>query len=132
MPNLIHSLDAASIAILVNLLFKENEYISIYTIHDCFAVPTNLVDSLYSQLKLAYLTIYSSDNFLENFDTRIRELIKSSYGENSFNENTLKILINDTEISYPDINTIFIINDNKSKIKINIKDKLQNSSYLIS
>ena len=65
MPNLIHSLDAASLAILVNLFFKENEEISIYTIHDCFAVPTTLVDKLYTLLKLAYITIYSSENFCE-------------------------------------------------------------------
>lgn len=45
MPNLIHSLDASSIAILYDYLSNHNIR-NVYTIHDCFAVTADNVEKL--------------------------------------------------------------------------------------
>ena len=46
MPNLVHSLDAASLCLVIVNYFKENDNINFYSIHDCFAVPCNKVNNL--------------------------------------------------------------------------------------
>ena len=50
MPNLIHSLDASSIALLYERLSENNTY-NLFTIHDCFAVTTDKVELLINLLK---------------------------------------------------------------------------------
>jgi DNA-directed RNA polymerase len=62
MPNLIHSLDAASLALLIDLFFKENKNNkkNFYSVHDCFAVTCNNVNSIYKHIKAVYATIYSN------------------------------------------------------------------------
>lgn len=47
-PNLIHSLDATTIAILYNNL----DNIDLYTVHDCFAVTAKQVSLLIFKLKM--------------------------------------------------------------------------------
>lgn len=44
MPNLVHSLDASSLALLLNSYFNEG-LDNIFTVHDCFAVTANSVSS---------------------------------------------------------------------------------------
>ena len=41
MPNLVHSLDAASLGLVIKIYFKVIENKKFYSIHDCFAVPCN-------------------------------------------------------------------------------------------
>lgn len=57
MPNIIHYLDASSIAILYSYLSK-NKITDIYTVHDCFAVTANNVETLISDLKV-YIYTYT-------------------------------------------------------------------------
>ena len=38
MPNLVHSLDAASLALLIENFFKEDKTKNFFSVHDCFAV----------------------------------------------------------------------------------------------
>lgn len=79
MPNLIHSLDASSIALLYNLLAK-CDIANIYTVHDCFAVTADNVDLLISLLKSVYMTIYSDNVYLKNLDTHVKNTIISTLG----------------------------------------------------
>ena len=63
MPNLIHSLDASTIA----LLYKEYKN-RLYTIHDYFATTADLVPLLIDTLKSTYLKLYSDEDYLLEFD----------------------------------------------------------------
>jgi len=55
MPNLIHSLDAASLCLVIVNYFKEIDNLNFYSIHDCFAVPCNKVNNLYGLLNKSLL-----------------------------------------------------------------------------
>jgi DNA-directed RNA polymerase len=129
MPNLVHSLDAASLCLLIVNYFKQNDNINFYSIHDCFAVPCNKVNSLIGLLKTAYCLIYSDSKYLLDFDCNFRNTIIKSYGKDavSFDEVKGKIKIKTKSecitLKYPSINSI--INSNISKIN------LRNSNYLI-
>lgn len=129
MPNLVHSLDAASLCLVIVNYFKEIDNVNFYSIPDCFAVPCNKVNNLIGLLKIAYCSIYSDNKYLLEFDSNFRSTIIKSYGKEaiSFNDKEGKIIINfktDTIIlKYPSINSVI-----ESKIsQINLKD----SNYLL-
>jgi DNA-directed RNA polymerase len=106
MPNLIHSLDAASLALLIDLYFVSNSK-NIYTVHDCFAVTANNVEYLISLLQFVYTKLYKDDIYLEGLDKAIRQHIKQHYGEQCFNEETLEINIQDQpKMKFPNINYV--------------------------
>ena len=71
MPNLIQSLDASTLALLVNILFKENKFHNFYSIHDCFAVTCNNVEKLIYELKMVYIYVYCDNRYLLKFDKGI-------------------------------------------------------------
>lgn len=87
MPNLVHSLDAASLALLLDSYFNNCYKVNnIYTVHDCFAVTANNIDSLMLLLKLVYRKIYFQDSYLIKLDRGIKDHIKNHYGDQSLNE----------------------------------------------
>nr|pir DNA-directed RNA polymerase (EC 2.7.7.6) - Podospora anserina mitochondrion plasmid pAL2-1 [Podospora anserina] len=99
MPNLVHSLDAASLTLLLDFYFKESiDVKNIYTIHDCFAVPANKMECTISLLKLTYIKLYSDDKYLLKLDDDIRKNIRSTQNKGCFNEETLEM----TGDSFPD------------------------------
>lgn len=113
MPNLIHSLDAASLILLVNEFFKENKYKNFYSIHDCFAVTCNNVEFMMNYLKSAYCIIYSKDNYLLELNNTFLENIKDSYGPDCYDPETKRITIEKSlvsdetiKIKYPDITRV--------------------------
>src|SRR5258705_13294199 len=55
--NIVHSLDATNIALLVNNLINNYLELEVITIHDCFATHANNVEILKYQVKLAFLCI---------------------------------------------------------------------------
>lgn len=129
MPNLVHSLDAASLCLVIVNYFKQIYNVNFYSIHDCFAVPCNKVNDLIGLLKFAYCSIYSDNKYLLEFDSNLRSTIIKLYGKDavSFNDEESKIKINfKTEtisLKYPSITSVI-----ESKIsQINLK----NSNYLI-
>ena len=131
MPNLIHSLDATTIA----LLYKDYKNIGcLYTIHDCFATTANHVPMLIDVLKSVYLKLYSSEDYLLQFDKLVRININSRFGNKVFELNDTEVRVPDddskkkTEIlSYPDIDKVLNIKGHeKEKIK-----NLVHSPYII-
>ena len=129
MPNLVHSLDAASLALLLDSYFKGiREIKNIYTVHDCFAVTANNIDSLVNILKLTYIKIYSEDRYLIKLDKGIRDSIKIVYGENSFNDKTLEINVStfNEPITFPDVNIV-----RGKKIDFDF-EALKKSKYIIN
>jgi DNA-directed RNA polymerase len=106
MPNLIHSLDAASLALMVNMYFTEGKGINFLSIHDCFAVTPNNVTYLIKCLKLVYIKIYSDDNYLKKFDQGILNSIKLQFGPESYDNKNRIITVNNLKYHYPDVNNL--------------------------
>lgn len=119
-PNLIHSLDATTIALLYNSL---NGRVDLYTVHDCFAVTANNVPMLINKLKLVYIKLYSSDSYLSHFDKMVRININNSFGDNIFK-------VEDNYINIPNKNTLKRTPFPNIKDIINLeKDKLEVVSF---
>lgn len=80
MPNLIHSLDAASLSLLYDRFYAAHKpIVNFYAIHDCFTTTCDKVDSLINLLKVVYLSLYTEDNYLRKFDKGIIDSIKYHY-----------------------------------------------------
>lgn len=77
MPNLIHSLDAASLALLYTKFVKTSKDHLFYSVHDCFAVTASNIDNIKNLLASIYTELYSDYDYLKNFDKYIIETIKS-------------------------------------------------------
>ncbi len=81
MPNLIHSLDGTSLSLLYDRFFESHKpIVNFYAIHDCFTTTCDKVDSLIDLLKTVYLSLYTEDIYLRNFDKGIIDSIKYHYG----------------------------------------------------
>lgn len=132
MPNLIHSLDACSLALLVKLLrvdkgnvegdsiYKTN--INFYSVHDCYATTMNKMGSVIKYLKIVYTMIYTDNNYLRKFDKEIKNLIIKTLGEDCFykdeNEDTLKFKLSEiVKIEYPNVDLILLGNINRGSFK---------------
>ena len=127
MPNLIHSLDAASLALLVDLYFNNSKNTgikNIFTIHDCFGVTANNIENIMDLLKLVYTRIYSDTNYLRKLDNGIINHIKLSYNDSHFDEEKLEFHINDKIIKYPSIEAVLGTSSKGS-------DLIFDSSYII-
>ena len=82
MPNLIHSLDAASLMLLREEFDKLHpDTNNFYTIHDCFAVTANKVSSLILLLKSVYTMLYTEEHYLRKFDDSVLNTIKNIQGD---------------------------------------------------
>ena len=127
MPNLIHSLDASSLALLVNLYFNSNQNTkNFFSVHDCFAVTANDVENITTLLKHTYITIYSKDKYLIKLDNDIKQFIKSAFGSDSLNDDTLEINVPSfkTPLKFPDVNKVL-----GKKFDF---EGLKNSKYIIN
>ena len=128
MPNLIHSLDAASLALLVDLYFnnsKDSDIKNIFTVHDCFGVTANNIENIMDLLKLVYTKIYSDTQYLRKLDRGIIDYIKLSYKNNYFDEEKLELHMDDDKIiKYPSIEAVLGTSTKGS-------DLIFDSSYII-
>ena len=59
-------------------------------------------------IKLVYIKIYSDDSYLQKFDKGIIDSIKYQYGNNSFNDETKTIYVNEVELKYPNVNEVIV------------------------
>jgi DNA-directed RNA polymerase len=108
MPNIVHSMDASNITLLIKsiLSFNNNKLIPLLTIHDCFATNANYIDLLSYHVKCAFLSIYKNNDFVLNYHQDIINYLKKC---------GLQFINNDSEV-------LCILNKNK-KLKY-IKHKL--------
>jgi len=107
MPNLIHSLDAASLALLTKSFNANEKVCSIYTVHDCFAVTADRIPELMENLKNVYTDIYSENGYLKKLDEGIRYHIKTSISGSTFIDDYTIIIPNLNEvIKFPDVRSV--------------------------
>jgi DNA-directed RNA polymerase len=114
MPNLIHSLDALSLMMLIDQYFNNDEFEvkNIYTIHDCFAMSMGHIEYIIDKLRKVYISIYSDDRYLEVLDKCILRNIKDHYGIENVNldktTNTLTITQDNHTLKfiYPNVNVV--------------------------
>ena len=121
-PNLIHSLDGSTIAILYQYLNKD-----LYTIHDCFAVTANNIPLLMYKLKRVYTRLYSTDSYLLDFDNTVRFNINKIYRDKVFKIDDNYINMPDTKKSesFPNVNEIInLYEDGKSTNRLNKSSNL--------
>jgi DNA-directed RNA polymerase len=103
MPNLVHSLDAASLIRLYyafyNFKSKASEIVNFYSIHDCFAVTANDVETLIHYIRTIYIEIYSNEKYIKDFDRDILNVIFTSFGKDHvvYNEKERTITISCNE-----------------------------------
>lgn len=76
-PNIIHSLDASHLFNTLDRCFKND--VNIMTIHDCFGAHSNHIEMLRSNLKLAFIQMYISNDWLLQFHNHNLEAI-TRYG----------------------------------------------------
>ena len=127
MPNLVDSLDAASLALLTDFYFKNysSDVKNIYAIHDCFAVTANNVENLRELLKLVYIKIYSEDNYLRQIDIEIRQHIKFHYGKECFDDiNNIIKTENTPKMKFPDIELVL-----STRLDVEL---IKSSSYIVN
>jgi DNA-directed RNA polymerase len=122
MPNLIHSLDATSIALLYDSFGNDSR--PIYTVHDCFAVTADNILCLIEQLKSVYLKMYSEQAYLLEVHRYIISVIKKTFGSHIFIENDKYIIIAGSDkkgcekILYPSIESVLNPKGNIDSLKL--------------
>lgn len=118
MPNLIHSLDASSIALLYKV-FSAQGCGSIFTIHDCFAVTANDVKLLIDLLKGVYIKIYSEEVYLSILHDHIKNTIINTFGKDIFSCDLKFIYVGPKKekIPYPSIENVLDLNTNIDSLK---------------
>lgn len=132
MPNLIHSLDAASLSLLIDKYFNNynNNIKNIFAIHDCFSTTCNNMKFILESLKLIYISIYSDKVYLKELDDNMVKHIRERV-DDSFDNDKIKcvtIITSDNKkikLNYPDVNKIL----NKD---YDISKYIKESSYLIN
>jgi len=117
MPNLVHSLDAASLSLLYNSFYKsiDSDHVNFYSVHDCFGVTAKYIDRLITLLRSVYIAIYSEIDYLEKFDNDVINNIITSYGDDqcSYNENTRIMYVDRKKIILPPLpNIVYSLKNN--------------------
>jgi DNA-dependent RNA polymerase len=120
--NLIHSMDASNISLLVNNFIKNNKNINLATVHDCFLTDSNNIEMLHFHVRLAFLRIYQNHDFIESFHNNLINYLKNLGIK--FNDDNTQIFLNDnTTLDLPNKPNF---NDN-----LDLKYNLFNSPYFL-
>jgi len=83
MPNLVHSLESASLGLVIEIYFKVIDNKNFDSIYVCFVVPCNNAKLLTNLIKSAYCINYVDNKYFLYFDANFINSIKNYYGENN-------------------------------------------------
>ena len=75
LPNLIHSLDASTLTILVNKLKVNGYNVPFYSVHDCFASTANNMSLIKKLYKESLVDIYNDNKVLKIFEKDLLQYI---------------------------------------------------------
>jgi DNA-directed RNA polymerase len=98
-PNIVHSMDAANISLLIQSILDINSNMPIITIHDCFGSTANNVQLLSHHVKYAFLSIYSDKNFVEKYHSFIINYLKNLGVD--FNEDSTAVYLDNLTLNIP-------------------------------
>ena len=101
MPNLIHSLDASSLALLFDAFHKSFEVQPQFlAIHDCFGTTFDKVEILKTILASVYMDLYCTNPYLDQFDSDVLYSIERAGVSIDKKSRTLEIEINGVPQKY--------------------------------
>ncbi|RKP33911.1 hypothetical protein BJ085DRAFT_20939, partial [Dimargaris cristalligena] len=101
MPNFIHSMDAANIHLLINLILSDKD-LSLYTIHDCFASTPNNMGKINKFVRNTFIKLYFDKNYLNIMHNNFIEQIKCHYTVYD-NDNIKYFYIDDELVIIPNL-----------------------------
>lgn len=105
MPNLIHSLDASNIHLLIkNIKSIDLSGLNLYTIHDCFASDYKNMNVIELLVKHSFVELYFKENYLKIIDSSFINQISSNdntYIYEDVNKNKIIVLPSGEEIDLP-------------------------------
>lgn len=84
LPNFVHSLDGATMALLFKLFKRITNGASISSIHDCFLVTSDNVVNLLDCLRAVYMKIYIYDEYITEFDALFVHYLEYLAKENEY------------------------------------------------
>lgn len=120
MPNICHSMDASNISLMINTLIKQNKYINLFTVHDCFASTADSIQTINIVVRIAFLMLYSDSNYLNKLHDSYCKFIT----DNEFTiENNKVIDSSDKEFDIP---IPPICND------LNLRNQINKAIYFIN
>lgn len=125
MPNLIHSLDAASLTLLFDTFYRvvkaNNRNINFYSVHDCYGVTAPHVETLITQLRSVYIKLYSKELYIKTFEEDILGEIFKAYSNDIIYDKNNRILY----IKKSKGNEVFKL----PKFPYNVDDDKRNKHY---
>jgi DNA-directed RNA polymerase len=129
MPNLVHSLDSSTLALLYISFYntiKDIAPINFYSVHDCYGVSAKQVKTLITLLKTVYIDIYSNESYILNFDKDIIHNITSILNGEYNHDKRVITYAKRKKISLPEISSLITSVDKQKHY-----DSLLKSLYLI-
>jgi len=79
-PNIVHSFDASNIALLIKNISSNfcDKNFNLLTIHDCFATNANDIEKMVLNVKLAFISLYSEESFIDTYHKFILEFLRNT------------------------------------------------------
>nr|YP_009926571.1 hypothetical protein [Wolfiporia cocos]QNH92626.1 hypothetical protein [Wolfiporia cocos] len=127
MPNLVHSLDASNIYLLVEALAHDYQSFPLYTIHDCFQRRPNNMGELEDRIKTAFIKMYLEKPYLLQLEEFILKDLSNIKGLEIVDN---KIIVEgvDSGLIFPTIPKNFLVKENDSLFETGLRA----SRYFIS
>jgi len=128
MPNLIHSLDASSLSLLLVEFYNSfsNKNVQFFSVHDCFGTTCDKVFRLKTILASVYTELYSSESYLIKFDDYALNVIENNTDYKVDRLNRKIDLPNGKSLLIHDVNWVM----NKTLISNSIITKID-SQYIV-
>jgi DNA-directed RNA polymerase len=126
MPNLIHSLDASNIHLLIPKIkgLEESYEMPFYSIHDCFATTANNMNKLDYIVKATFIDIYFGDyNFIENLHNQLISQITDKVAPEDIiikDSGEIEVVIDQISYILPSLPLPFISKENVDKFRLGI------------
>lgn len=139
MANFIHSMDAANIHYLINLIISNPELkqqnINLYTIHDCFASVNNQMDIMEKLVRKAFSLLYFDRDYLVELDACLLAQMKSYGIEVQISNKGERLAIFQTQTPDGKLETLKIPKLPDFNWKVNkdyLKEQIMLADYFIS
>lgn len=99
-PNLVHSMDAGHLALLVNSIILQNNNMNILSVHDCFGTNANDIKILKYLVINTFIKIYGDNDFIDKLHNLSIETVTNIFSITS--DNKFVIASNNRLLKIPD------------------------------